>query len=61
MLPFLLQGLLDADFIALVIAWEQVQKLCHGERWPGGLTQSVGAEIRYVASLIFRNFNKKMS
>jgi len=59
MLPFLLQGLLDADFIALVIAWEQFQQLCHGERRPGGLTQSVGAEIRYVASLISRDLTKK--
>jgi hypothetical protein len=55
MLPFLLQGLLDADFIALTIAWEQFQQLCHGERRPSGLTQSAGAEIRY-ASLITSKF-----
>ena len=46
MLPFLLQGLLDASFVKLAIAWEQFQELCHGERRPGGLTKSVGAEIR---------------
>jgi len=46
MLPFLLQGLLDAHFLALVIAWEQFQQLCHGERRPGGLTQDVAEQIR---------------
>ena len=46
MLPLLLQGLLDTNFLALVIAWEQFQQLCHGERRPGGLTQSVATEIR---------------
>jgi hypothetical protein len=48
MLPFLLQGLLDADFSALGIAWEQFQQLCHGEQLPGGLRQSVAAQIRCV-------------
>lgn len=50
MLPFLLFGLLDHDFMALVIAWEQFQQLCHGERRPGGLTYSVGQEIKWVFS-----------
>ncbi len=53
MLPFLLQGLLDAHFLELVIAWEQFQQLCHGERRPGGLTRSVGQEIRLVREKLF--------
>jgi len=53
MLPFLLQGLLNANFIALVIAWEQFQQLCHGERRPGGLPKSVAAEIRLDNCLAF--------
>jgi hypothetical protein len=50
MLPFLVQGLLDDQFLALLIAWEQFQQVCHGERRPGGLTQDVASEIRYDAS-----------
>jgi hypothetical protein len=48
MLPFLLRGLLDDHFLALIIAWEQFQQLCHGERRPGGLTRKASDEIRCV-------------
>ncbi|KAF5832043.1 hypothetical protein DUNSADRAFT_12223 [Dunaliella salina] len=46
MLPHLLHDIIDHDFLALVIAWEQLQELSHGERCPKGLTRGVVAELR---------------
>eukprot|EP00983_Pelagomonas_calceolata_P126028 1161264-Pelagomonas_calceolata.AAC.2 len=50
MLPFLLHGLLDSHFLALVIAWEQFQQLYHGERRASGLTRSVVQELRQAGA-----------
>jgi hypothetical protein len=46
MLTFLLHGLLDNNFLALAIAWEQFQQLSHGGSRLGGLTRSVAQELR---------------
>lgn len=48
MLPHLLHDILDDDMVALVIAWEQLQELSHGERCPKGLTRGVVTDLRNI-------------